>query len=84
MTAPHLTTVADASRPGDIEALPVRPPLSRAAQLAVAASLILGGLLNGGAQYVGHLVIGAACPSRNRRRAAACGRRYRCLGTRLL
>lgn len=58
MTAPHLTTVADASRPGDIEALPVRPPLSRAAQLAVAASLILGGLLNGGAQYVGHLVIG--------------------------
>ncbi|HSO64788.1 MAG TPA: hypothetical protein VLQ78_06770 [Ornithinibacter sp.] len=32
------------------------PPLSRAARLAAGASLVLAGLLNGGAQYIGHLV----------------------------
>lgn len=35
-----------------------RPPYSRAVQRVAAISLILAGLLNGGAQYVGHLVAG--------------------------
>lgn len=35
-----------------------RPPLSRAVQRVAGASLVLAGLLNGGVQYVGHLVIG--------------------------
>ena len=43
--------------PNETQVLPTRPPLSRAAQLAVAASLILAGFLNGGTQFVGHLVI---------------------------
>lgn len=34
------------------------PPLARAAQLVSGASLLLAGLLNGGAQYVGHLLSG--------------------------
>jgi len=34
------------------------PPLSRAARLVAGVSLVLAGLLNGGAQYVGHLVSG--------------------------
>jgi hypothetical protein len=32
------------------------PPLARAAQLVAGVSLVLAGLLNGGAQYVGHLL----------------------------
>ena len=55
MTAQHLA--APVAEPDKIQALPTRPPLSRAAQLAVAASLIAAGLLNGGTQFVGHLVI---------------------------
>lgn len=51
--APQLATHGDATRPPQS-----RPPLSRAAQLGAAASLVLAGLLNGGAQFVGHLVIG--------------------------
>lgn len=39
--------------------LPTVPPLSRAARLVAGASLVVAGLLNGGAQYVGHLVAGA-------------------------
>lgn len=35
-----------------------RPPLSRLVQRAAGASLVAAGLLNGGVQYVGHLVIG--------------------------
>ena len=54
MTAQHLAAPAELN---EIRALRTRPPLSRAAQLAVAASLILAGLLNGGTQFVGHLVI---------------------------
>jgi hypothetical protein len=34
------------------------PPLSRAARLTAGSCLVLAGLLNGGAQYVGHLVSG--------------------------
>lgn len=34
------------------------PPLARAAQLVAGVSLVLAGLLNGGAQYVGHLLSG--------------------------
>lgn len=37
---------------------PSSPPLSRAIQLSVAASLVLAGLLNGGLQYVDHLTAG--------------------------
>lgn len=35
-----------------------RPPLSRVVQCAAGVSLVAAGLLNGGVQYVGHLVIG--------------------------
>lgn len=34
------------------------PPLARAAQLGTGLCLVLAGLLNGGAQYAGHLLIG--------------------------
>lgn len=56
MTAQHLA--APVAGPNETRILLTRPPLSRAAQLAVAASLLLAGLLNGGTQFVGHLVIG--------------------------
>lgn len=56
MTAHHLA--APVAPQSDIPAPLHRPQLSRAAQLGVAASLALAGILNGGAQYVGHLVIG--------------------------
>jgi hypothetical protein len=56
MTAQHLA--APVAGPNETLVLLTRPPLSRAAQLAVAASLLLAGLLNGGTQFVGHLVVG--------------------------
>lgn len=42
----------------DIEAVRTVPPLSRSIQRAVAGSLVLAGLLNGGLQYVDHLTAG--------------------------
>jgi hypothetical protein len=52
-----MTTVSH-PQAGPAIAPPDRAPHSRLVQRAAAVSLVLAGLLNGGAQYVGHLVIG--------------------------
>ena len=52
MTTTHQNT------PSTAPLTPTAPPLSRAARLTAGVSLVLAGLLNGGAQYVGHLVSG--------------------------
>lgn len=52
-----MTTTA-ASAVAQPSTAPPRPPLSRAVQRVAGASLVVAGLLNGGVQYVGHLVIG--------------------------
>ena len=41
-----------------LSTLPAEPPLSRGIQRAVAVSLVLAGVLNGGLQYVDHLTAG--------------------------
>ena len=51
----HLITAS--SRPAP-PPLPPPPPLSRAAQVGAGLSLILAGLLNGGSQYLTHLLTG--------------------------
>lgn len=49
--APTTLAAASSSQPA--------PPLSRAARVAVGVSLVVGGVLNGGLQYVDHLTAGS-------------------------
>ena len=50
-------TISSSSRPAP-HAPAAPPPLSRAAQLGAGVSLLLAGLLNGGSQYLTHLLTG--------------------------
>ena len=50
-------TISSSSRPAP-HAPAASPPLSRAAQLGAGVSLLLAGLLNGGSQYLTHLLTG--------------------------
>ncbi len=50
LTGPELAPTTSASPP--------TPPLSRAVRVSAGVCLVLAGLLNGGAQYAGHLLIG--------------------------